>query len=86
MSGTLQEDLSVFRIFGKDVCSAAIQRTRCSASTETFSVFVTFLTAMCILQQYKGKVLLLHCNCGCEIAPQCYVIRRPHCLPWFSSV
>jgi hypothetical protein len=49
ISGTLNEDLSVFHIVRSDiqVCTATIQITHCCASMVTLAIFITLLTATC---------------------------------------
>ena len=65
--------------------SATVQRTHWCASVASLSIFITFLTAPYVLQQYKENAILpFHGNSGYENAPKCYVIRT---LPiWFKFV
>jgi len=62
--------IKIFRILFKDVCSASLQTTYYSASMAPFSIFIAFLTRICVDQQYKGKALLRFHGDSCyEIAP-----------------
>jgi len=69
----LHEDLSVFFIVGRDMCSTTLQRTHCGASMVTLSVFIALLTSTYGRQQYEGNVLLrFHGNSSYSNAPKCY--------------
>ena len=48
MSGTLREDLSVFRIFGGDICRAIINTTHCCVARVL--IFIILLTATYVQQ------------------------------------
>jgi hypothetical protein len=77
VSDILHEDLSVFRVVGRDIyiCSTTIHRTHCCAPMSTLSVFIALLTSTYGRQQYEGNALLrFHDSSSYANAPKCYVI------------